>query len=56
VRPEAQKTVPDSLSIKNVVFSVSWGGVRVSPLGTSATVWLIVPAQMMDDDVKQSVE
>jgi hypothetical protein len=23
---------------------VSWGGVRLSPLGTSATVWPIVPA------------
>jgi hypothetical protein len=23
---------------------VSWGGVRPSPLGTSATVWPIVPA------------
>jgi hypothetical protein len=22
----------------------SWGGVRLSPLGTSATVWPIVPA------------
>jgi hypothetical protein len=28
-----------------VVFSlVSWGGVRLSPLGTSATIWPIVPA------------
>jgi hypothetical protein len=26
-----------------------WGGVRLSPLGTSATVWLIVPAP--DNDV-----
>jgi hypothetical protein len=25
-------------------FQVSWGGVRLSPLGTSATNWLIVPA------------
>jgi hypothetical protein len=25
-------------------FLVSWGGVRLSPLGTSATKWLIVPA------------
>jgi hypothetical protein len=23
---------------------VSWGGVRLSPLGTSATIWPIVPA------------
>jgi hypothetical protein len=27
-----------------VVFFVSWGGVRLSPLGTSATNWPIVPA------------
>jgi hypothetical protein len=25
-------------------FSVLWGGVRLSPLHTSATIWLIVPA------------
>jgi hypothetical protein len=25
-------------------FLVSWGGVRLSPLGTSATNWLILPA------------
>jgi hypothetical protein len=29
-------------------FFVSWGGVRLSPLGTSATNWPIVPAP--DDD------
>jgi hypothetical protein len=27
-----------------VTFLVSWGGVRLSPLGTSATIWPIVPA------------
>jgi hypothetical protein len=27
-----------------VFFLVSWGGVRLSPLGTSATNWPIVPA------------
>jgi hypothetical protein len=27
-----------------------WGGVRLSPLGTSATNWLTVPAQMIDDE------
>jgi hypothetical protein len=26
------------------IFLVSWGEVRLSPLGTSATIWLIVPA------------
>jgi hypothetical protein len=26
---------------------VSWGGVRLSPLGVSATIWPIVPA--LDD-------
>jgi hypothetical protein len=31
-------------------FLVSWGGVRLSPLGTSATNWPIVPAPMMDDE------
>jgi hypothetical protein len=31
-------------------FLVSWGGVRLSPLGTSATNWPIVPARMIDDD------
>jgi hypothetical protein len=25
-------------------FLVSWGGVRVNPLGTSVTIWPIVPA------------
>jgi hypothetical protein len=25
-----------------------WG--KVIPLGTSATIWIIVPTQMMDDD------
>jgi hypothetical protein len=33
---------------------VSWGGVRLSPLGTSATIWPIVPA--LDDDKGVSVE
>jgi hypothetical protein len=28
----------------HIVFLVSWGGVRLSPLGTSATNWPIVPA------------
>jgi hypothetical protein len=27
-----------------ILFLVSWGGVRLSPLGTSATNWRIVPA------------
>jgi hypothetical protein len=31
-------------------FIVSWTEVRLSPLGTSATVWPIVPAPMMNDD------
>jgi hypothetical protein len=40
-----------------VFFLVSWGGVRLSPLGTAATNWPIVPApddKMMN--VEQSVE
>jgi hypothetical protein len=36
-----------------LVFLVSWGGVRLSPLGTSATNWPIVPAP---DDRMMSVE
>jgi hypothetical protein len=32
------------------LFLVSWGGVRLSPLGTSATNWPIVPAPMIDDE------
>jgi hypothetical protein len=27
-----------------LVFFISWGGVSLSPLGTSATVWPIIPA------------
>jgi hypothetical protein len=27
----------------SIFFLISWGGVRLSPLGTSATVWPIVP-------------
>jgi hypothetical protein len=26
------------------IFLVSWGGVRLSPLGTSVNIWPIVPA------------
>jgi hypothetical protein len=38
-------------------FLVSWSGVTLSPLGTSVTVWPVVPALDDDDDyVKQSVE
>jgi hypothetical protein len=28
----------------NIFFLVSWGGVTLTPLGTSATNWPIVPA------------
>jgi hypothetical protein len=31
-------------------FLVSWGGVRLSPLGTLTIVWPIVPAQDDDDE------
>jgi hypothetical protein len=31
-------------------FLISWGGVRLSPLGTPATIWPIVPAPDDDDD------
>jgi hypothetical protein len=34
--------VPNSWD--TIYIFVSWGGVRLSPLGTSATNWLIVPA------------
>jgi hypothetical protein len=33
-----------------LIFLISWGGVRLSPLGTSATVWPIVPAPDDDDE------
>jgi hypothetical protein len=26
------------------IYFISWGGVRLSPLGTSETIWPIVPA------------
>jgi hypothetical protein len=29
---------------------ISWGGVRLSPLGTSATNWLLYQPRMIDDD------
>jgi hypothetical protein len=42
------------------VFLVSLGGVRLSPLGTSATVGLLYQPRMIDDDddddMEQSVE
>jgi hypothetical protein len=31
------------LKLEVVFFFASWGGVRMSPLGTSATNWHIVP-------------
>jgi hypothetical protein len=34
----------DSRNVRSVFFLVSWGGVRMSPFGTSATNWPIVPA------------
>jgi hypothetical protein len=36
-------------------FLVSLGGVRLSPLGTSATVVLLYQPQMIDDDVYGAV-
>jgi hypothetical protein len=36
-------------------FLVSWVGVRLSPLGTSATSWPIVPAPDDDDDESKAV-
>jgi hypothetical protein len=38
------------MKLSLVFFLVSWGGVRLSPLGTSATDWPIVPASDDDDD------
>jgi hypothetical protein len=32
------------IRIKKDSFLISWGGMRLSPLGTSATNWSIVPA------------
>jgi hypothetical protein len=34
----------------NFFFLVSWGGVRLSPLGTSVTVGLLYQPRMIDDD------
>jgi hypothetical protein len=34
----------DTEGVVKYLFLVSWGGVRLSPLGTSATNWPIVPA------------
>jgi hypothetical protein len=33
-----------------VFLKVSWGGVRLSPLGTSATNWPLYQPRMIDDD------
>jgi hypothetical protein len=35
---------------------VSWGRVRLSPLGTSATIWPIVPAPNNADDERGTVD
>jgi hypothetical protein len=32
------------------VFLVSWGGMRLGTLCTSATIWPIVPALVIDDE------
>jgi hypothetical protein len=32
-----------------VLFLVSWNGVRLSPLGKSATIWPTVPAPVDDE-------
>jgi hypothetical protein len=37
------------------IHQVSWGGVRLSPLGTSATIWPIVSAPDDDDDEYEAV-
>jgi hypothetical protein len=39
--------VKSPMDVGLVFFLVSWGGVRLSPLGTSATNWPIVP--VLDD-------
>jgi hypothetical protein len=44
-----RRALNGSTKVKNELalrfsFKVSWGGVRLSPLGTSSTVWPIVPA------------
>jgi hypothetical protein len=35
----------DAYLSRERIFLISWGGTRLSPLGTSATNWPIVPAQ-----------
>jgi hypothetical protein len=45
------RILPDFFaSQQNNIFSSPWGGVRLSPLGTSATNWPIVPAPDDDDE------
>jgi hypothetical protein len=36
--------VPEGSNIHRFLFLVSWGGVRLSPFGTSPTNWPVVPA------------
>jgi hypothetical protein len=38
---------PVELISREYFFIVSWGGVKLSPLGSSVTIWPIVPA--LDD-------
>jgi hypothetical protein len=38
------------ISIRTDIFLISWGGVRLSALVTSATIWPIVPIVMRDDE------
>jgi hypothetical protein len=40
----------DRTSTFSLVILVSWGGVRLSPLGTSATNWTIMPAPDDNDN------
>jgi hypothetical protein len=35
---------------------ISWGGVRLSPLGMSATIGLLCQPWMIDDDAGAAVE
>jgi hypothetical protein len=36
--------ISDTNRVSLVFFLISWSGVRLSPLSTSATIWPIVPA------------
>jgi hypothetical protein len=50
-KPRIYAAFPSHHSTTHIyIFLISWDGVRLSPLGMSATIWPTVAAQMIDDD------